>query len=60
MSSSLLLQHCSTYLVRLAGIVFVMGSRTAAALWVSVSKTCSILLAELLCRCRQAFLHTFS
>ena len=32
-----------------------IGGRTAAALWGVASRTCSILLAAFLCRCRQAF-----
>ena len=57
MSSSLLLQQCPAYLVRLTLIVFVMGvgGRTAAALWGVASRTCSKLLAAFLCSCCQAF-----
>ena len=57
MSLSLLLQQCPAYLIRLTGIVFVMGvsGYTAAALWGAASRTCSILLAVFLCRCRQAY-----
>ena len=40
--------------------LWVVGGRTAAALWDVVFRTCSILLTAFLCSCRQSFLHTFS
>ena len=56
MSSSLLLQQCPACLVRLAWIVFIMGSRwpycwcfVGVAAW-----TCSILPPTFLCNCRLA------
>ena len=41
MSSSFLLQQCPACLVRLTWIVFLMGGRTAAALWSVASRICS-------------------
>ena len=35
--------------------LWVVGGRTAAALWGVASRTCSILLTASLCSCRQAF-----
>ena len=57
MSSYLLLQQCPTRLVRLTCIFswWVVGGRTAAALWDAASMICSILLAAFLCSCCQAF-----
>ena len=57
MSSSLLLQQCLACLFRLTLIVFMTGGRWpySCCLWGAASRTCSILLAEFLCRCRQAF-----
>ena len=56
MRSSLLLQKCPAFLVRLAWIVFVMGGsgRIVGALWGVAARTCLILLATFLCNCRQA------
>ena len=48
MSSTILLQQCPAYLVRLTWIVFVMSGK-----W--PYRTCSILLAAFLCSCRQTF-----
>ena len=50
MSSSLLLQQCPAYLVRLTWIVFVIGGRW----WLEgvAARTCSRLLAAFLCNCR--------
>ena len=58
MSSSLLLQQCPAYLVRLTWIVFVwweVGGRIVGALWGVTARTYSILLAAFLCNCRLAF-----
>ena len=57
MSSSLLLQQCPACLVRVTLIVFVMGGWWPySCFFVGCgSKTCSILLAEFLYSCRQAF-----
>ena len=55
MSSSLHLQQCPAYLIRLAWIVFVMGgARIFGALWGVAARTRSILLATFLCNCRLA------
>ena len=57
MGSSLLFQWCPARLVRLTSIAFMIGGRwpTDAILWGVASRTCSILLEEFLCNCRQAF-----
>ena len=55
MSSSLLLQLCSTCLVCLTWIVFVMGGWWPYSFRFVASKTCSIQLAAFLCNCREAF-----
>ena len=49
MNPSLLLQQCPACLVCLTLIVFVIGGRTATALWGVASRTCSILVAAFLC-----------
>ena len=57
MSSSLLLQQCLAYVVRLTLIVFVMGGTWpySSWLWSVGSRICSILLAAFLYSCCQAF-----
>ena len=54
--SSLRLQQCPAYLVRLTWIVLVMEGRgrIVGALWSSAALTYSILLATFLCNCRLA------
>ena len=54
MSSSLLLQQCPAFLVRLTWIVlwWEAGGRIDGALWGVASRTYSILLATFLCNCR--------
>ena len=56
MSSSLLLQQCPAYLVRLTWIVFMMGGRWPYSWckWGVAARTCSILLATFLCNRRLA------
>ena len=57
MSSLPLLLQCSSCLVRLTCLVswWMEGGRTAAVLWVSACRICSIQLEAFLWNCRQAF-----
>ena len=56
MSSSVLLQKCPACLVRLTWIFswWEAGGHIVSALWGVATRTCSILLAAVLCNCRLA------